>query len=66
MPKREAIYYHQKSDKKSIEISISNGIIKYCYKADNFYDFEHRVYLLSKFIKRKLKKELNTHETKKA
>lgn len=53
MPKRE-------------EIGISNAIIKYCYKADNFYDFEHRVYLLSKFIERKVIQELFIHETKKA
>lgn len=51
------------SDKKSIEISISNSITKYCYKADNFYDFERRVYLLSKLMK---KKELIVHESKKA
>lgn len=54
------------SDKTSIEISISNEVIKYCYKADNFYDFEHRVYLLSKFIETKIHKELKVHETKKA
>lgn len=54
------------SDKKSIEISISTDIIKYCYKADNFYDFDHRVYLLSKLMKKKLKEELIVHETKKA
>lgn len=71
MPKREAICSHQITSKDCRqlmlkEISISNGVVKYCFKADNFYDFERRVYLLSKFIERKLKKELNVHETKKA
>ena len=62
MSKREEV----KSDKKSIKISISKEFIKYCYKVDNFYDFERRVYFLSKFIERKVIQELNAHEVKKA
>lgn len=26
------------------KINISNNTIKYCYKADNYYDFERRLY----------------------
>lgn len=47
-------------------INISNNTIKYCYKADNIYDFERRLYFLSLIIEKKFIKELNVHETKKA
>ena len=41
------------------KISISNNIIKYCYKADNVYNFERRLYFLSLLIEKKFIKEMN-------
>ena len=48
------------------KINISNNTIKYCYKADNIYEFERRLYFLSLIIEKKFIKELNVHEAKKA
>lgn len=47
------------------KINISNNTIKYCYKSDNYYDFERRLYFLSLIIEKKFIKELNVHENKK-
>lgn len=40
--------------KYKIKINISNNTIKYCYKADNYYDFERRLYFLSLIIEKKI------------
>ena len=45
--------------------NISNNIIKYCYKADNVYNFERRLYFLSLLIENKIIKEINKNEVKK-
>ena len=47
------------------KINISNNTIKYCYKVDNYYDFERRLYFLSLIIEKKIFEVMNS-ETKKA
>ncbi len=42
-----------------ISVRINNNTIKYCYKADNVYNFERRLYFLSLLIEKKFIKEMN-------
>ena len=41
---------------KKVTFKISNEIIKYCYKANNYYDFDRRIYFLSLLIENKILK----------
>lgn len=45
-------------------INISNNTIKYCYKADNYYGFERRLYFLSLIIEKKIFEVMNSEHKK--
>ena len=43
---------------KSYEVTIKHNMLLYCFKADTYYDYQRRVWILTCYIKRRFDKAI--------